>query len=859
MSGRTVVLSSLALAIVGIAVSVQAQQSYSRDDDWTSSTRPQSKTIFDRMEEFGRDLFGGGTPAQKEPTKKTRSTQGSTSSRSRYAPSVSDEESRPASSRAGSISRAPSQRSASSSRSAEAESDLERSRNAYTRSYRTAAERDEASYAYRSAQSKYRVSPDEAEDSRESARSRINPAQDESPALSAESPRPLYERMNAARRSAFGNAPSITRRESSIPTPSIERSLPRDSAAVESSQPARVIKGDATPAEPTPVIQRETRSNLDAPLDWGPTPANSQPASTAASNAVPPAADPPPSQTSPATKATEPTPVAAPTEMVPATTPAAEPVVKSAPAAKAEPAAKSESVVKAEPVVKNELPDRGDVLLARRSPNLSVETIGPRRISVGKESKYELTIVNSGEVSVEELLVTVDLPTWAEVAGSEPSVGQTQTVAAGVAGRQLQWKLLRLDAKSRERLVLRIVPRESRPFDLGVKWTYRQSASQAMIEVQEPKLTLNLEGPREVLFGKKEMYKLRVANTGNGDAENVVIKLYPVGAGQGAAASHNFGTVPAGQERSIEIELTARQTGTLAVKMEVTCDGAARVELAEKVVVRRAALELEIGGPKRQYVDAPVAYRLRVSNSGNAAAADVLVTAVLPSSMKFQSASDDGQVEADGRQIRWKLDVLRPGAEKTLDLKCVLVQAGPARLQVDCASEDLAATAVAVTDVDAMADLVMDVTDPAGPVAVGQEATYEIRVHNRGSKAAEELELVAFFSQGIEPVNVEGADHKISLGQVSFPRIAAVAPGADVRLKIRAKAQVAGNHVFRAELQCRPLGTRLAAEETTYYYGGSAAPEVLARSGDTAAPRTADRRADTPATVPAGSQEKALR
>jgi uncharacterized repeat protein (TIGR01451 family) len=854
MSGKTLVLSSLALALVGIAVTVQAQQSYTRDDDRTS--RPQSKTIFDRMEDFGRDLFGG-EPAPKEPAKKTRSSQAaatsSASSRSRYASSATDEESRASSARVGSISRAPRQGNYAYSRSSDTGGDSERARNAYSRSDRAAADRDEAP-RYRSSQNSYRASNDDGQDTRESAtRPRASLTRSEAVATATDGPRPLYERMNAARRSAFGSGAAVER-EPSIPTPLLDRSSSSANVMPESSQPARVVKADSEPAEPTPVAQSDRSSSelssapraesseafsskgkLDAPLGWGPTVSSSQPTPVtsptiaAPSAAAPPVAEPPASAI-PAPKAAEPTPVV--------TAPVAAPA--------------------AAPVVKSEAADRSDVLLARRSPNLSVETIGPRRIAVGKESKYELTMVNSGEVSAEELLVTVDLPSWADVAGSEPSVGTTQTVSAGVSGRQLQWKLLRLDAKSRERLVLRIVPRESRPFDLGVKWTYRESASQAMIEVQEPKLTLNLEGPREVLFGKKEMYKLRVTNVGNGDAENVVIKLYPVGTGLGSAASHNFGIVPAGQERSIEIELTARQTGTLAVKLEVACDGGRRVELAEKVVVRRAALDLEIAGPKRQYVDAPVAYRLRVNNSGSAAAPDVLLTAVLPSGMKFQSASNDGQLDTDGRRIRWKLDALRPGDEKSVDLKCTLVQSGPARLQLDCASEDLTTTAMAVTEVDAMADLAMDVTDPVGPMAVGQEATYEIRIHNRGSKVAEDLELAAFFSQGIEPTNVEGATHKITLGQVAFPRLAPVAPGADVRLKIRAKAQVAGNHVFRAELQCRPLGTRLAAEETTFFYGAIDTAQVLARSADAAA-RTADRRMDSSATAPAGAPEKTLR
>lgn len=838
MSGKSLILSILALAIVGIAVTVQAQQNYSRDDDRTYSSKSQDRTLLDRVGDFGRELFGGILPEEKEPPKKTRPAERGGSSRTdadsprpRYVPSVTDDDSRAAPARAGSVARPP--RNDKFTRAADAATDADRTRTPYSRLYRGPSDADSPTRSYPAARSGSRASDDNAAEPAEPVAPRSGYARgssryESSPAPS-DSPRPLYERMSAARKSAFSGATAAPTRTSGSPSPALERSIPRSSTIFESPVPARVIKAETEASDTAAVGKAQTPSDISLPT------VPSQRATAALS------APSTPSISAPA--------ISAPVQVAdkPLTSPSssAKPVAESAPAATPAP-----------PIVaKRDAADRGDVLLARRSPNLSVETVGPRRIAVGKESKFEITMINSGEVSAEDLLVTVDLPTWAEVAGGEPSVGTTQAVPLGNSGRQLQWKLLRLDAKSRERLVLRIVPRESRPFDLGIKWTFRESATQAMIEVQEPKLTLKLEGPRDVLFGKKELYRLRVANVGNGDAENVVIKLFPVGSAQSGAASHNFGTVPAGQDRSIEVELTARQAGTLTIKVEVTCDGASRVELAEKVVVRRAALDLEIAGPKRQYVDAPVAYRLRVTNSGSASAADVVITASIPSTMKYQSASDNGQVESGGRRVRWKVDVLRPGAEKTVDLKCTLAQPGPARLQVDCASDDLVANAVAVTDVDAMADLVMDVIDPVGPVAVGQEATYEIRLHNRGSKVAEDLELMAFFSQGIEPIAVEGAASKITLGQVTFPKLPAVAPGAEVRITIRAKAQVAGNHVFRTELQCRPLGTRLASEETTYFYGDDAAPQVLARSSDSAAHRVADRRTDAPGTAPASSPD----
>ena len=53
------------------------------------------------------------------------------------------------------------------------------------------------------------------------------------------------------------------------------------------------------------------------------------------------------------------------------------------------------------------------LLAAHKGPLLSVETLGPRKIIVGKESTYEVLLLNSGEVAAEELIVFVSLPDWA--------------------------------------------------------------------------------------------------------------------------------------------------------------------------------------------------------------------------------------------------------------------------------------------------------------------------------------------------------------------------------------------------------------------------------------------------------------
>ena len=154
------------------------------------------------------------------------------------------------------------------------------------------------------------------------------------------------------------------------------------------------------------------------------------------------------------------------------------------------------------PATKN--PAAAGMLFARKGPVLSVETLGPRTIVVGRESTYQVLITNSGDVAADELVVHVTLPAWAEVARIEASLGEAKPPEAAPAGA-IDWKLGHLDAKSHERLTVRIIPRQSRPFDLAVRWESKPVASQAMIEVQEARVfSLQLEGPHEVPYGQRK-------------------------------------------------------------------------------------------------------------------------------------------------------------------------------------------------------------------------------------------------------------------------------------------------------------------------------------------------------------------
>ena len=148
---------------------------------------------------------------------------------------------------------------------------------------------------------------------------------------------------------------------------------------------------------------------------------------------------------------------------------------------------------------------------------------------------------------------------------------------------------------------------------------------------------------------------------------------------------------------------------------------------------------------------------------------------------------------------------MSPGANR-LDLRTV-------------AAGELSAVASAVTSVESLADLKLMVNDPQGAVAVGAEVTYEVRIVNRGTKAAENVLILGYFSEGIEPIAVRGWRGRMNEGEVVLERIPRLGPGQEMLVKIAAQANRPGDHVFRAELECGDPETKLAVEEWTRFYG----------------------------------------
>ena len=470
--------------------------------------------------------------------------------------------------------------------------------------------------------------------------------------------------------------------------------------------------------------------------------------------------------------------------------------------------------------------DKVQPVMHSRGPSIRVETNGPKAIRIGTEATYTVHVENEGDTEANDVFVRVGVPVTAKVI-AVGSAAETGNPTDAPHEQRFVWTIARLAPRSSETLTLRITPTDGKPIDLFVDWTIRPVSGVAQIEVQQPQLEMSVFGPKDIAYGEMAKYTIRLTNPGNGDADEVTVEF---GYGQDKLEPRRIGTLAAGQQQEISLELTARQTGAMPVVATASASGGLRAEASQEVLVRRAALEAEVTGDASVFAGSPATYRVVIRNAGNAPANQVAATITLPNGAQLIQASDEARPDQNG--LAWNLGVLPTNAERVLDLQCLLTAAGDNAIRVQVAGAgDLEGSGSFVTKVEALADLKLTVNDPQGPVAVGQDAVFEIHISNRGTKAATKINVVAQFSPGIEPIEAKGSQAEIVPGQVLFNAIPRIDPGQEVTLIVRARADSQGPKRFRAEVSCEEVDTQLVAQETTQFFADSTKTSKAKSSG----------------------------
>lgn len=340
-------------------------------------------------------------------------------------------------------------------------------------------------------------------------------------------------------------------------------------------------------------------------------------------------------------------------------------------------------------------------------------------------------------------------------------------------------------------------------------------------KVVSPELKLVAHLEREFVLCDTDQTDLRmqVRNAGSGKTEDVTVTaaLPPGMTYKGSRAiTERVGKLPPGESKTIRKSLHVERPGTYKVQAKAKSRSGLSTDAASVVLrAHEPDIEIEVLGPDEEYVGLPVEYEIRVSNVGDVSAKDLVIENAVPSGAEFVDATNKGKLR--GNTVRWHLDELPAGKYVPLSVRFKGTDKGYLRSVVTARSEcSMDVTAIARTELEGVASMVVEVVDTQDPIRVGSEEVYEIRVHNQGSAPETDVMVTCEVPDGQQFVSASGSTKvKSSSKTIVFHPVKRLGPDDTARWKVRVRGIRSGDMRFRVAVDSDQHGRPVRETEAT--------------------------------------------
>ena len=450
----------------------------------------------------------------------------------------------------------------------------------------------------------------------------------------------------------------------------------------------------------------------------------------------------------------------------------------------------------------------------RQEPAVSLEWVGPAAAKVGQPADYTIAVRNVCNIPVQQVLVRVRMPQGVTVTATEPKAVSEDNV--------LMWDVGTMLPKQERNLQLKVVSNSKG--DVGCQaWVTFTGASAMKIRVREPKLLVKATAPEKVLVGDGCTFTLTVSNPGDHPAEQVKIHAElteGLESARGNKIDFDLGMLNAGETRSVQV-LCATKTGG-----EQKCDAFAEAADGLKAVDRISVnvlmpqLKFEAFGPKLRYLDRKATYKFKVTNPGDAPAANVVVTDAVPPGFKFLTATEGGRHDFSTRTVSWFLGEIGPGQSREVMLELLCVNKGEHHQKLTAtASRGMKQEDDVTTKVEGLSAIALEMIDLDDPVEVGADETYEIRITNTGTQTETDVKLICTVPDKMSFKSATGPAKYQQVGnEIVFEPLPKLAPRADAIFRVIVKCNSAGVVNFKSRITSTLLVEPVHKEEATRIY-----------------------------------------
>lgn len=288
-----------------------------------------------------------------------------------------------------------------------------------------------------------------------------------------------------------------------------------------------------------------------------------------------------------------------------------------------------------------------------REPKLAVAVQAPPTATVGDPVTVVAAVSNPGDHAADGVKVAIALGAGLEGPHGAKELVEVGTLAAGET-REVKVACVARAAGAHTCDV-------TAEGDAGLK-----AAGAATVTVAQPKLQLQVTGPKLRYLDRKAVYAVTVSNPGDAAATDVVVReVVPTGfkfvgadgGGKYDPASKTIqwavGQVAPGGSKALKCELVASGIGDFTHAVAAT---GARGVKAEKAVATKveglSALGMEVADSDDPVeVGSDTTYEVRVTNTGSKDETDVKVVCTIPTQMAFKAADGPGRFEVKGAEV----------------------------------------------------------------------------------------------------------------------------------------------------------------------------------------------------------------
>jgi uncharacterized repeat protein (TIGR01451 family) len=448
-----------------------------------------------------------------------------------------------------------------------------------------------------------------------------------------------------------------------------------------------------------------------------------------------------------------------------------------------------------------------------QTPSVIIQKRAPAEVKVGKPASFVIQVQNVGTVEALDVLVHDRVPAGMRLVDASPAPLQQ--------GNLLVWQLGSMPAGDERTLTMQLVPEQEGELGSVARVSFEAAASVRTIATR-PELRVNQNAPETVLIGQQLEIELEVANAGSGDATGVVLQEdVPEGLEhpKGRQLDNAIGTLAPGEVRKQVLRLRAVAPGVIQNTIRLTGDDGLKAEHTVAVQVVAPNLQVDLKGPARRFLERPATYQLDIANAGTADATNVELSVQLARGFTFVSTDFEGQYDPSRHAVFWSLAQLPAGQSGSVPLTLLPVEEGEQAIVID-ARADLGVTARTERkmSVEGFAELSFEITNPGGPIEMGAETTYQIRVTNSGSKRDSNVRVQLQVPQGLELISADTEAGTDGRGLIAFQPRAELAPGAEAKYSVRLRGTAPGTHLVKAVVVSDQSKVPVTKEESTLVY-----------------------------------------